>query len=85
MLKIHVAVWHRTYASEFRYLITNHATNAIQSFTWLTRNSESDRRIMSETRTKLDNLSKKYSTCPPWAFAQARAASASRTKEALRK
>jgi len=37
---------------------------------------------MSETLTKLDNLSKKCSNCPPWAFTQA-CRSGSKTKKKL--
>jgi len=31
MLKMHAAVWHHIPTSEFLYVITNHATNAIKA------------------------------------------------------
>ena len=47
--------------SEFLYVITNHATDAIKAVVHMV--NMKFRKIMSETLTKLDNLSKKCLNC----------------------
>ena len=72
MLKIHVAIWHRIPTSEFLCVITNHATDAIKAilrtvnmtFRKLKKNN------VRNTNKTMNNLSKKCSNCPPWAFTQ---------------